>query len=71
MDDVVGAGGLLGGLGRVVIANVGVEGGDQHEGVVQVVAAFLPVGRDAHGAVVVKGADTVGSQHERPQQPSV
>ena len=35
--------GLLGGLGRVVIANVGVEGGDQHEGVVQVVAALLPV----------------------------
>ena len=53
---------LLGDGRRLFIADVRVEGGDQHQRMVQVMLDPLPDRFDADGAVAVKGMDDVGQQ---------
>src|SRR6185295_2158078 len=51
--------GLVGGLGdlrRVVVADMGVEGGHQHQRVLQVLADALAVGLDSLHAVLAEAA---------------
>ena len=54
--------GLLGDLGPVLIAHDGGQGGDGHEGAVEIVCHLLPVGREALEAPLGEGRDAVGQQ---------
>ena len=56
--------GSLGDLGGLVVADVGVEGGDQHQRLVHQLADVLPVGLDADHAVVCEGHTAVSQQSD-------
>ena len=59
--EVVGVG-VLGDLGGAVVADVRGEGGDEHEGAVELAVDLGAVGGDAAGAVGVEGAAGVAEQ---------
>ena len=52
----------LGDLGGLVVADVGVEGGDQHQGLVHQLADVLPVGLDTNHAVVCERHARISKQ---------
>ena len=54
--------GLAGDLGCLVVADVGIEGGDQHQGLLQQPGDAFAVRFQAHGAVVVEAGHAVGQQ---------
>ena len=58
----------LGDLRRLVVADVRVERGDQHERLAQLLVDPRAVGLDAGGAVVVEAAAGVGEQPRRLQE---
>ena len=60
--------GFLGDLCRVVVADVRVERGDQHQRVVEVFLDIGFVGFDANGAVVVERAAGVGDEADGLQK---
>ena len=47
--------GVLGDLGGRVVADVGVEGGDEHQGLVEVLVDLVPVGLEAVDTVDGEG----------------
>ena len=51
---------LFGGLGCVLVSDVWIQAGNQHQGPVQVVIHLFLVGADAACAVVVEGGQGVG-----------
>ena len=63
----------LGNLSSSIVANMGVESSDKHEGLVEQPVDLLPVGHDAHYTVVSEGntgvsqeadgAEDVGDHH--------
>src|ERR1043165_2809691 len=61
--EVVGVG-VLGDLGGAVVADVGGEGGDEHEGAVELAVDLGAVGGDAAGAVGVEGAAGIAEEAE-------
>ena len=59
--------GVLGHLGGLVVADLGCQGGDQHQAAVQQVGDACLVGFDAGHAAVGEGAGAVGDQADRLQ----
>ena len=59
---------FLGDLRGFVIADVRIERGDQHEGILHVVIDSLQVRLDAEGAVMSEGAARVGEQSDAMQE---
>ena len=59
---------LLGNVGGLVVADVGVECGHQHQRTVHQLGDTRAVGLDAHGAVVVEAHHTVGQQTHTLQE---
>lgn len=57
----------LGDVGSLVVADVGVEGGDQHEGLVDNLVDLFSVGNDAFHAVQVEGLAGVTKQSDGVQ----
>jgi hypothetical protein len=53
---------VLGDLGGLVVADVGGEGGDEHERAVELAVDLGAVGGDAAGAVGVEGAAGVAEE---------
>ena len=59
---------VLGDLGRVVVADLAVERGHQHQRLVDQLLDPRPVGLDAHRAVVVEAQRGIGEQPDRLQE---
>jgi hypothetical protein len=60
----VGVVGGFGDLGGLVVADFGGQGGDEHEGVVDVVIDLLAIGFDADDAVLDKAVAGVGEKFD-------
>ena len=52
--DVLGKG-FFRGFRRIFVADIGIQGGNQHQGVLQILPHFLPVGPNTHGAALIEG----------------
>ena len=63
--------GGLGNLGGLVVANVRVEGRDQHERLVHQLVDLLLVGLNAHHAVVSEGGAGVAWEQSKSEQAKV
>ena len=59
--------GGFGDLGGVVVANFGGEGGDEHEGILDVVVDLLAVGFDAEDAMFDEAVAGVGEEFDGVQ----
>ena len=54
----------LGNLSSSIVANMGVESSDKHEGLVEQPVDLLPVGHDAHYTVVSEGNTGVAKESD-------
>ena len=56
---------FLSDLGRFIVAQVGVEGGNQHERILKVTVNLFEVRLNSFGAMMVEGAAGVGEETDR------
>ena len=55
-------------LGSVIVPNIGIERGGQHERVMQILRTPLTIGGDTCDTIMIEGHDAVGQQPDRLQK---